>query len=819
MEIQELLTQLHGVRENATGWTARCPAHADDSPSLKIDTGDDGRVLVHCHAGCSIEDVVQAMGISVSDLFADETAPVQPQVVVGKNGNARVLEIGRDLVDEMTHALKPDQRRYLIQERMLSEEVIDRYRLGVTGRGGQDRVAIPIPDEAGAIRDTRRWLPPERRNRDDAKILHWAQGFGGARLFPLDQLNQAQMVLCAGELDALAAISHGFAAITATCGEGHWPDELSESFSGSEVVILLDADATGVKGTELRAESLVRHGATVNVATWPEDRRDGWDITDELREHGPEGLRKILSDAKSWSPAEPAKGTSAGSAGAWGGASTEINWPDPQPIPMDLPEVLPFDPLMLPVVLRPWVEDIATRMQCPIDFPAIATMVALAAVVGRQIGIRPKQWDPWTVVPNLWGAIIGRPGVLKTPALQEPLMPLRQLEAEAHEGYRLELAEFEAQKLVAEQQRKEAQIRIRAALKKDGGDALHHAREAISASQAPPSRRRYVVNDSTVEKLGEILNENERGILLFRDELTGFLRSMDREGHEGDRAFYLEAWNGTNRFSYDRIGRGTIDIHAACVSILGGIQPGPLASYISAAARGGNADDGFIQRFQMIVWPDISPQWIYHDAPPDIETRRAAHEVFRRLDKIDPVGFSAVEGDGGIPYLQFSEHGQGTFIEFLTDLERRIRQGDEAPIMEAHLGKFRSLIPSLALLIHLADGTGREVSQQELMQACAWGDYLESHARRVYAPATRPDVTAAAALAERILAGDVRDGFSLRDVYNRGWSRLSTSQEATMAANMLEDLGWLRTVEEHTKGRNKKSYLINPLIGNEESHE
>ena len=812
MVISELIELLEGVERNGSGWMAICPAHHDQHPSLKIDEGDDGRVLVHCHAGCSVDDIVRAMGLSVSDLFVDEDSPSQPRVVVGKNGAAGPSAmIERALVEEMHRALTPAQRAYLIQERMLSAEVIDRYCLGVAAGQGQDRVTIPIQDATGAIHDVRRWLPPERRHPGDSKILHWAKGLGGARLFPIDQLAHERVVLCAGELDALAAISHGAPAITATCGEGHWPDHLSESFRGREVVILLDADTTGMKGTELRAKSLAEHGASVKVASWPQDRADGWDITDELQANGPKGLNAILAEARPSEPAKPTEGASAGSAGAMGVGSQETEWPEPQPLPAALPEVAPFDPLLLPLVLRPWVEDIAKRMQCPLDFPAIAAMVALAAVVGRQIGIRPKQWDTWTVVANLWGFIVGRPAVLKTPALQEPLLPLRQLEAEAQAEYKRELTEYEAQELVAEQQKKEAQGRIRAALKKNG-DALGHARDAISASQPPPVRRRYIVNDPTVEKLGQILNENGRGVLLFRDELPGFLRSMDREGHEGDRAFYLEAWNGTGRFTYDRIGRGTIDIDAACVSILGGIQPGPLLAYITAAARGGNADDGLVQRFQLMVWPDISQHWVYHDAPPDPEPRRVAFEAFRRLDRIDPVTFSARVGDEGIPYLHFSPQAQGLFIEFLSDLERRIRQGDDAPIMEAHLGKFRSLIPSLALLIHLADEVGGEVSERALMQACAWSDYLETHARRGYAPALRPDVTAATALAERILAGEVRDGFSMRDVYNRGWSRLATSQEVAMAVDLLEDLGWLHTVEERTKGRTKTSHFINPRI-------
>jgi putative DNA primase/helicase len=110
--------------------------------------------------------------------------------------------------------------------------------------------------------------------------------------------------------------------------------------------------------------------------------------------------------------------------------------------------------------------------------------------------------------------------------------------------------------------------------------------------------------------------------------LTGFLHSLEREGREGSRAFYLEAWNGDGRFTYDRIGRGTIDIEAACVSILGGIQPGPLTGYMLQLAKGLGGDDGLMQRFQLLVWPDVTSEWVNVDREPDISARRRIGEIF-----------------------------------------------------------------------------------------------------------------------------------------------------------------------------------------------
>src|SRR5438128_6910695 len=150
----------------------------------------------------------------------------------------------------------------------------------------------------------------------------------------------------------------------------------------------------------------------------------------------------------------------------------------------------------------------------------------------------------------------------------------------------------------------------------------------------PPVAKRYLVNDTTVEKLGELLNHHPNGLLLFRDELSGWLHTMDRPGHENDRAFYCEAWNGTSAYTYDRIGRGTLHIRAACLSVLGGIQPGPLERYLRAVF-GGRGDDGLLQRFQLAVWPDGAGPWRHVDRWPDAAARARVVEILPRLTPLD----------------------------------------------------------------------------------------------------------------------------------------------------------------------------------------
>jgi hypothetical protein len=322
-------------------------------------------------------------------------------------------------------------------------------------------------------------------------------------------------------------------------------------------------------------------------------------IKGKYAERGDEYLALTLKNGREWVSAngklEAAKDT----------------WEDPVPLPEGLPPVATLDPAMIPEPLRGWIVDVSERMQIPPDFAAAGAVVVAGSLIGRKVGILAKRRDDWLVVPNLWGAVVGRPSLMKSPALAEVMKPLGRLVAEAYEDYREAKSTYEMDVMVAEATKAafkdELKGAARAAAKTGDRSKLDEIARRSQDTEVPeePVLRRYKTEDATVEKISEILLENPSGILVHRDELSGWLRSLDKQGREGDRAFYLEAWNGTGSFDVDRIGRGSLHVPALCLSILGSIQPGPLSTYVYQATQGEKGDDGLLQRFQLLVWPDL----------------------------------------------------------------------------------------------------------------------------------------------------------------------------------------------------------------------
>lgn len=491
-------------------------------------------------------------------------------------------------------------------------------------------------------------------------------------------------------------------------------------------------------------------------------------------------------------------------------------WRPLTPLPDLLPAVQPFNFDCLPGTLRPWLEDISDRMQCPPDFPAVGAVIALASLIGRKVGIRPKRQDDWLVIPNLWGMVVGRPGLMKTPALEQALAPLNRLAADALAKYETETEAHMVSAVLDEQRKKLADKAIHGLLKKGDEQGAHAlAKSTLEGSEAKPVLRRYKVNDPTVEKLGELLNQNPNGLLLYRDEVFGFLRTLDKEGREDSRAFFLEAWNGSGDFTCDRIGRGTVRVEAVTVSILGAIQPGPLSDYLRQAVRNGVGDDGLLQRFQLAVWPDMAEEWRNVDRWPNTKAKNDAFGVFQYLDSLNAADVGADSTDG-IPFLRFTPESQARFDQWREELEAALRSDRDHPAFEAHLAKYRKLVPALALILHLANRNTGPVALASLEMALLWANYLESHARRIYSAVLRPDMAAARELAKHLKAGKLTGLFTLRETYRKGWTGLATKEDAEAATEILSDLGWIRPVHGSPPATGRPSgpaFEVHPQIG------
>ena len=403
---------------------------------------------------------------------------------------------------------------------------------------------------------------------------------------------------------------------------------------------------------------------------------------------------------------------------------------------------------------------------------------------------------------------------MKSPAINAALGPLRKLEAIAAEEYRKAMEAYQADFELWDAKKAAAKsVRSKAAKAEMEGRKLKPINADAGEKPLPPRPTRFVTNDATYEAAGEIMGSNPNGILILRDELVSFLRPLDRPENAAARGFWLESWNGLGGYTFDRIGRGTVRLDAVCASLIGGVQPARLASYVKAATSGGEGDDGLLQRFGLFVWPDSEPEWRDIDRYADTNAKRTAASVFERLVRIDADGLGATKGEfDELPWLAFDEEAQEVFTDWRAALERSLRADDLHPALESHFGKYRKLIPALALIAHLADAPeGGPVTADAVLSAIAWDEYLRPHAERIYSAATMPERVGAKLIWNR--RATLPAPFTAREIHRRKWAGLADIEAVNAALGVLADHNLILSKAVGTTdqgGRPTMEFRINP---------
>jgi len=649
-----------------------------------------------------------------------------------------------------------------------------------------ERLVVPIQDTSGALLSLQTIGPD-----GDKRFLPGGRTRGG---FQLIGTTFDVVLVCEGFATGAAlheSTGHSVAVAFSSGNLDAVALAMRERFPAAEVVVCADDDAgtDGNPGVTMARKAAQSAGGTVAVpvfgAVRPEDATDFND------------LRQLRGDAAVQSAVRQAR--------------EAHSWPDPDPLPGSLVAVAPFDATMLPEAVRSWVMDIGERLQCPIDFIAVPVMVALGSLIGRKIAIRPQARTDWSAYPNVWGCIVGRPGTMKSPAVSEALRPLRRLEARARMAYADSMRSFAAEAELAKLRLDAARADVRKKLASRKGADIELEELRVSAPDEPILRR-YTANDSSLEALGELLRQNPNGLLIERDELASLLSHLSREENAGARGFFLTGADGMSEYTFDRIGRGlNLQVPAVCLSVLGTTQPGRIATYLRQALVGGDGDDGLMQRFGLLVWPDHGCEWRNVDRWPDSAARDRAFAAFDELEALtaDEVG---AEADGDLSFVRFTPDALECFTEWRTRLELKVRSGDLHPALESHFSKYRKTIPALALILHLADRGRGAVTHAATSKAIRWADYLESHAHRAYGAMRAGEVDAARKVLERIRRGDLADGFRARDITQRDWSGLAETSVVASALAILVDHGWLAETPTYTgtRGRPTVIYRAHP---------
>lgn len=371
-----------------------------------------------------------------------------------------------------------------------------------------------------------------------------------------------------------------------------------------------------------------------------------------------------------------------------------------------------FPTRALPGGVARLVEEAAKAVGCPPDAIGLAVLVALGTAIGNARVIQPKKG--WTEGAAIYAAVIADSGEKKTASISAATGVVLDLDGKLIREHEEKLDEFAREEREYEVEKKDA------------------AKQGLAAPPPPrpPAAERIHVNDTTIEALMPILKDTPRGVLLGRDELVGWVKSMDQYkagGKGSDRQFWLSTWSNSPA-SVDRKGQArTLSVERPFVSVLGSIQPSVLGELSEGR------EDGMLERFLFVYPEPINSPWT------DDEISDEAEASYRGLfDRLRSLGMGL--DDHGAPVkaaVAFSDVAKELFVEEYDKHRREMRlpgfpQNLRSPWAKLEAYFLRIILILAACRFAGASGVPERVEADDVLRAGVLIGYFKAQARRVF---------------------------------------------------------------------------------------
>lgn len=572
-------------------------------------------------------------------------------------------------------------------------------------------------------------------------------------LLPLYRLPElrgaARLYVVEGEKAADSARELGLVATTSAHGASAAAKADWSPVAGKDVVILPDNDVPGERYAQDVGLVLTKLDppAQVRIVKLPELPASG-DLVEFVRQRTGAGISQtqLLGEIESYVAQAPLLEC----------AGDRLQ-----------PAYVPFPFHVLPEGFVSFVSVSSRSIGCDPAYVALPLLAVCASAIGHSREIEIKAG--WREPAVLWTIIVGDSGTLKSPALELALQPLRKLQKEAFERHERERAKYDEEFL----------------------DYAREYRRFTSGKRknkpgpkpTRPKAARLIVSDTTTEALAEVLAANGYGVLLHRDELSGWFGSFDRytQRRGADASFWLEAYGARPSLIDRKTGKNkTIVVPRTAVSITGGIQPGVLARSIGQS----NIENGLAARFLMAMPPKRRKRWT--DTEIDKRSMDVLLDTVQFLHRQSPD--QTADGESVPKPLRFSASGRAAWIEFYD--EHAALQAGAKGHEAAALAKLEGAVARIALVIHEI----RVVTQDPLLESDTEVDeksvragaelvrWFRNENKRIYA----------------VLAPEVREGAQaklIRKVQEvggtisiRAWQRTRSHRTAEDAERELQGL-------------------------------
>jgi len=471
-----------------------------------------------------------------------------------------------------------------------------------------------------------------------------------------------------------------------------------------------------------------------------------------------------------------------------------LTWAEPLDLTSSLYRGRKFAKGMVPEVIEAYASEESRRLGTDMGISVLSALAACSGLASDHIKLQVHYLDPrWLVRPCIWCVSVGGPSTGKTPAIEAPMHIVKDMDAEL--GYE----NVRKLKNYAYAMKQYAIVEA---------EALRNKQPRPEEPEEPTLFELWF-EKGTTEGLREKLHYNTRGLIWYREEVSGAIAEFDRyspgkKGGSGDRQLFLQLFDG-GASKISLANNRQIIVKNWSAAINGGIQPTAVIKYL-----GDLQDDGLLQRMLICMARKKNPG---RDSEPNYAPEHALRKVLHTL----------VEHHGDC-IVRMSPEAAEIREKFVRHIAMLIKY-EENPSLASHMGKWEGYCSRLMLLYHLIDlaAQGQQPGPNERISAKTAQQVVDffmqwqlSHVQEFWNElmSERVERSFAQEIARDILYFSDRQEWALRDFYKNHprWGKMKP-WERKEAINTLILSEWLTP-----KGSKKNSdgmythYLRNPLV-------
>jgi hypothetical protein len=489
---------------------------------------------------------------------------------------------------------------------------------------------------------------------------------------------------------------------------------------------------------------------------------------------------------------------------------------------------LAFDGL-LPQMGVKMVLTVAARTESVPDFAATALLATLSLAVANRFRIQPdKNNTAYIITPNLSGMIIADPGSRKSAPVRLVTEPFTDLEKAAAKS-RMKKAKDDAKQLSKQKFKNlayEKKARSLSAelldhpltsdeykeIEKLLDDTLEKHQE-IPKIKAP---KMLVVQDPTLKGLLQIAEAQSEPVLIYKDELAPFLEEVYASKNSGFRRYLIEAMDGKNSYTNVTAHKSIQTVKPPIISLIGTTQPSVILKIVGKVAAEKIADDGYLDRFQLLAFPKSSYVMenaanLEHVDEKSIESLMALVKLLYKSSKVTIK-------------VTLNNKTKKLFEDYKVTISKLQKSENVSSHVKNKLSKYPDMMLSIALVIAVLRTfendpssifTLKTLKSSDLEMASKWTKYYFQHLKKLWGSKSIKMENTLKILENIDSLLDENKCFSTRDIAQRNWSGINKdTDKAEAALKLLVDEGVIKSVNTTKKtGRpSKKWQLIAKIV-------